>query len=120
MLNADHPLIKKVLSDEGAKTAEALKPVVAEIKGQEARLAILRQERDKKKPEEVTQEEKDDLSNTQKAVDEQRQKKRQIISDSAKDNPIIHQLIDLALLRNSMLKGEALDKFLKRSVELIG
>ena len=120
VLNSDHPLVKKVLSDQTEKTGKALEPILAEIKGQEARLAILRQEQDKKKPEEVTQEEKDDLANTQKAIDDQQQKKQQVIADSAKDNQIVHQLIDLALLQNGMLRGEALDKFLRRSVELIG
>ena len=120
VLNSDHPLVKKVLSEQTEKTGKALEPILAEIKGQEARLAILRQEQDKKKPEEVTQEEKDDLANTQKAIDDQQKKKQQVISDSAKDNQIVHQLIDLALLQNGMLRGEALDKFLRRSVELIG
>ena len=120
VLNSDHPLVKKVLSEQTEKTGKALEPILAEIKGQEARLAILRQEKDKKKPEEVTQEEKDDLANTQKAIDDQQQKKQQVIADSAKDNQIVHQLIDLALLQNGMLRGEALDKFLRRSVELIG
>ena len=120
VLNSDHPLVKKVLSEQTEKTGKALEPILAEIKGQEARLAILRQEQDKKKPEEITQEEKDDLANTQKAIDDQQQKKQQVIADSAKDNQIVHQLIDLALLQNGMLRGEALDKFLRRSVELIG
>ena len=120
VLNSDHPLVKKVLSEQTEKTGKALEPILAEIKGQEARLAILRQEQDKKKPEEITQEEKDDLANTQKAIDDQQKKKQQVIADSAKDNQIVHQLIDLALLQNGMLRGEALDKFLRRSVELIG
>lgn len=120
VLNSDHPLVKKVLSEQTEKTGKALEPILAEIKGQEARLAILRQEQDKKKPEEVTQEEKDDLANTQKTINDQQQKKQQVIADSAKDNQIVHQLIDLALLQNGMLRGEALDKFLRRSVELIG
>ena len=119
VLNSDHPLIKRVLDETTASTAEALKPVLAEIKGQEARLAVLRQEQNKKKPEEVTQEEKDDMANTEKAVNEQKEKKRQIIADAAKGNDIIHQLIDLALLQNGMLKGAALAAFLKRSVDLI-
>ncbi|WP_455094465.1 molecular chaperone HtpG [Prevotella koreensis] len=119
VLNSDHPLIKKILEDEKEKTAADLKPVASEIKGQEARLAALRQEQDKKKPEEITQEEKDDVNNTQKAIEEQRSKKQQIIADYAKDNDILHQLIDLALLQNGMLKGAALDKFLKRSIDLI-
>ena len=119
VLNSDHPLIKKVLDDEKEKTAETLKPILSEIKGQEARLAALRQTQDKKKPEEISQEEKDDVNNTQKAIDEQRTKKQQVIADYAKGNDVLHQLIDLALLQNGMLKGAALDKFLKRSIDLI-
>lgn len=119
VLNSDHPLIKKVLDDCESNTAEALKPIESEIKGQEARLAALRQAQDKKKPEEVTQEEKDDMKNTQKAIDDERGKKRNVLAGYAKGNSIVHQLIDLALLQNGMLKGEALDKFLKRSIELI-
>ena len=120
VLNSDHKLIKSILEDEKAKCAEQLKPVDSEIKGLVARLAALRQTQNGKKPEEITQEEKDDVKNTEKSVAEQRDKKKQIIADYAKDNKIVHQLIDLALLQNGMLKGAALDSFLKRSVDLIG
>ncbi len=119
VLNSDHRLIKEVLNDAQAQLAEQLKPIEGEIKGQEARLAALNQQTEKKKPEEITQEEKDDKANTQKAIDEQKAKKQQLISDYAAKNSVVHQLIDLALLQNGMLKGEALDKFLQRSVELI-
>ena len=119
VLNSDHELIKKVLEDETAKCADLLKPITSEEKGLEARLAALRQEQGKKKPEEITQEEKDDLQNTEKALNEQKYKKKQVIADYAKDNKVVHQLIDLALLQNGMLKGAALDAFLKRSVDLI-
>ena len=119
VLNSDHRLIKEVLSAFNDQLSEQLKPIEAEIKGQEARLAALNQQTEKKKPEEITQEEKDDKAGTQKAIDEQKQKKEQLIDDYAKQNDIVHQLIDLALLQNGMLKGEALDKFLHRSVDLI-
>lgn len=119
VLNSDHKLLKGILDDTNHATAEALKPVVSELKGQQARLAALHQSQSKKKPEEITQEEKDDLKNTEKAVEEQREKKTEILSGFAKDDKAVHQLIDLALLQNGMLKGEALDKFLKRSVDLI-
>ena len=82
-------------------------------------MAALHQNQQKKKPEEITQEEKQDVENTQKAIDEQKQKKADIIANAAKDNKIVHQLIDLALLQNGMLKGAGLDKFLKRSIDLI-
>ena len=119
VLNSDHPLVKKVLDDSEAATAEALKPIVAELKGQEARLAAIRQAQDKKKWDEITQEEKDQKAEAEKAVQAEKDKKTAVIADYAKGNSIVHQLIDLALLQNGMLKGEALDKFLKRSVDLI-
>ena len=119
VLNSDHPLVKKVLEDSESATAESLKPIVAELKGQEARLAAIRQAQDKKKYDEITQEEKDQKAEAEKAVQAEKDKKTAIIADYAKDNSIVHQLIDLALLQNGMLKGEALDRFLKRSVDLI-
>lgn len=119
VLNSDHALVKKVLEDAEANTAESLKPILAEIKGQEARLAVLHQEQGKKKPEEITQEEKDDVHNTEKAISDEKAKRNDIISGYAKNNNIVHQLIDLALLQNGMLKGASLDAFLKRSVDMI-
>ena len=119
VLNSDHALVKKVLEDAEANTADALKPILAEIKGQEARLAVLHQEQGKKKPEENTQEEKDDVHNTEKAISDEKAKRNDIISGYAKNNNIVHQLIDLALLQNGMLKGASLDAFLKRSVDMI-
>ena len=119
VLNSDHVLVKQVLNDCNNNTAEALKPILSELKGQQARLAALRQSQDKKKPDELTQEEKDDLQNTEKAVDEQKNKQTEVIEAYAKGNNVVHQLIDLALLQNGMLKGKALDEFLKRSVDMI-
>ena len=120
VLNADHKLVKKVLDEERAATEGELKPVSSELKGQQARLAALHQSQSKKKAEEITKEEKDDLQNTEKAVNDLRQKKNDIIAAHAKDNKVVHELIDLALLQNGMLKGKALDAFLKRSVDMIG
>ena len=119
VLNSDHPLIKQVLDDAKTATEEALKPIDAELKGQEARLAVIRQQQDKKKYDELTQEDKDQKAEAEKAVQEQKDKKQAVIADYAAKNDIVHKLIDLALLQNGMLKGEALDKFLKRSVDLI-
>ncbi len=119
VLNSDHPLVKKVLDESKSATEEALKPIVSELKGQEARLAAICQAQDKKKYDELTQEDKDQKAEAEKAVQEQKDKKQQVLADYAKGNSIVHQLIDLALLQNGMLKGEALDKFLKRSVDLI-
>ena len=119
VLNSDHPLLKRVLDDANQALTEPLKPIEAELKGQQARLAALNQQTEKKKPEEITQEQKDDKAATQKAIDEQKEKKQQLIAGFAKDNDIVHQLIDLALLQNGMLKGAALDAFLRRSIDLI-
>ena len=120
VLNSEHPLIKKVLDDTKAACGEALAPIDGEIKSLEAKQSALKQLLDKKKPEELTQEEKDERQNTEKAISEQKEKRNSIIAGYAKDNKIVHQLIDLALLQNGMLKGAALNEFLKRSVDIIG
>jgi molecular chaperone HtpG len=119
VLNSDHPLVKRVLDDCKSSTEEALKPIESELKGQEARLAAIRQQQEKKKADELTQDDKDMKADCEKAVEEQKHKKEEVLNGFAAENAIVHQLIDLALLQNGMLKGEALDRFLKRSVELI-
>ena len=119
VLNSDHPLIKQVLEDGKTACAAELQPVESELKGLEARLAALHQSQNGKKPEEISQEEKDDLKNTEQSIEEQSTKKNGIIAAYAAGNKVVHQLIDLALLQNGMLTGAALDSFLKRSVDLI-
>ena len=119
VLNSDHPLIKQVLEDGKTACATELQPVESELKGLEARLAALHQSQNGKKQEEISQEEKDDVKNTESALEEQRTKKNNIIATYAAGNKVVHQLIDLALLQNGMLKGAALESFLKRSVDLI-
>ena len=119
VLNTDAPLIKQVLEDSEAATKEQLSPVEAEIRGLSSRQAVLRQEQEKKKPEEVTQEEKDDLKKCGEDIQAENKKKNDILKEYADGNERVHQLIDLALLQNGMLRGEALTKFVKRSVSMI-
>lgn len=119
VLNSDHPLIHSLLTAATAATAEALKPVDAEIAGLTARRDAINQQNKDKKYDEIPQESKDDLSKTEKDIETQQQKRSQLIGDYAKDSAPVHQLIDLALLQNGLLRGEALSRFVRRSVSLI-
>ncbi|MDH6356429.1 molecular chaperone HtpG [Parabacteroides sp. PF5-9] len=120
VLNTDHSLIKEVLSEEEKNCNEKLAPIQADIKGWEARLADLREAQSKKKEEEISSQEKEDLSDTEKKLNELRDQQKSILAMYAGTNNMINQLIDLALLGNGMLKGEALSRFIKRSVQMIG
>lgn len=120
VLNTDHPLIKKVLTEEEQACDEKLKPILSDIKGWEARQADLREAQSKKKEDEITAQEKEDMTNTNHKLDELREQRNQVLAEYAGTNKTVCQLIDLALLGNGMLKGEALSQFIKRSVELIG
>lgn len=119
VVNSEHPIVEEILNNGESETSTKLKPILSEIKGLEARLAVLRQEQSKKKAEEVSQEEKDDISKTEKDIEVQKDQKKQVISGYAKGNDKIQQLIDLALLQNGMLKGANLAQFIKRSISLI-
>ena len=119
VLNTDAPLIKKVLDESEEATKESLSSIEAELRGLNARQAVLRQEQEKKKPEDITQEEKDDLKKCGEDIQEENKKKNDVLKAYADGNERVHQLIDLALLQNGMLKGEALTRFVKRSVSMI-
>lgn len=119
VVNADHKLIKSVLEDMNGQTSEALKPILAEIKGLEAREAMLRESQKDKKSEDIPADEKKDLEDTQAKIKAEKDKKSGVLSSYGEKCDKIHQLIDLALLQNGMLKGAALDKFLKRSIEMM-
>ena len=118
VLNADHPLVKNTLSALLSPLSALLSPITAEIKGLDARLAALRQQKEKASDDEKKTID-ESIGETEKQIQEQKDKKNAAIADKAKDNAVVHQLIDLALLQNGLLRGEALDRFLQRSVDLI-
>ncbi len=119
VLNSDHRLVKRVLEEVEQKCAHDLKPIDGELKGLQAREAAIRQSQEKKKPEELTQEDKDMLQSTQKEIEEQKSRRNEVLAAYAKNEPVIGQLVDLALLQNNLLKGASLDAFVKRSVDLM-
>lgn len=119
VLNSDHRLIKQVLSDAETACAEKLVPVESEIAMLTLRRNELQKAQEGKKDEEIPTAEKDELSEVEKKVEAQKTEKENILNGYAAGNKVVHQLIDLALLQNNMLKGEALTNFVKRSVEMI-
>ena len=119
VLNSDHKLVKQVLDDAESACAEKLVPVESEIAMLKLRETELHKAHEGKKDEGIPTTEKDELKDVEQKLTEQKQQKDAIVNEYAASNKIVHQLIDLALLQNNMLKGEALNNFVKRSVELI-
>ena len=120
VLNTDHKLIQKVLDDEEQACAEQVKPILNDIKGWEARQRDLREAQNKKKHDEITEAEREDMTNTNNTLDALRDQRNKVFADFAGGNQLVSQLIDLALLSNGMLKGEALSRFIRRSAAMIG
>jgi len=119
VVNADHKLVKQVMDEEDKECSSAIQPVQSEIDALNARHAELKKLHEGKKDEEIPVAEKDELADIDKKTTDLKAKKDSLLSDYAGKNKIIRQLIDLALLQNNMLKGEALNNFVKRSIELI-
>ncbi|WP_321517200.1 molecular chaperone HtpG [uncultured Bacteroides sp.] len=119
VVNADHKLVKQVMDEEDKECSAAIQPVQTEIELLNIRQAELKKLHEGKKDEEIPAVEKDELADLDKKTAELKTKKDSVLSDYAVNNKIIRQLIDLALLQNNMLKGEALNNFVKRSIELI-
>ena len=119
VVNADHKLVKQVMDEEDKECSSAIQPVQSQIDALNARQAELKKLHEGKKDEEISVAEKDELADIDKKTADLKAKKDSLLSDYAGKNKIIRQLIDLALLQNNMLKGEALNNFVKRSIELI-
>ena len=119
VLNTDHRLVKAVLADSEKAIGDQLNPFDAEIRGLNARKDAINQMNKDKKYDEITQESKDELSKVEADIKAQREQRKDTILKATADNKVVKQLIDLALLQNGLLKGEALNDFVKRSVELI-
>ena len=119
VLNTDHPLVRSVNDGLNAATAERLAPIDAELRGLRARLQAIEAAQQHTKPEDVTEEEKNELKQVNDQIAEQNTQREAVLADYARTNQIVPQLIDLALLQNGLLRGEALNAFVKRSVDLI-
>jgi molecular chaperone HtpG len=119
VVNSNHPLTLKILSDTESSVGKELKKFNKEIKQFEKQKSDLQENQKSKKPEEIPQAEKDILTDVEKQITELEDKRDKILLEYGKTNQLVKQLADLALLANNMLKGEALSNFVKRSVGLI-
>ena len=119
IVNAEHPVVKAILADANAQLNNTLAPVEAELKGLEARHTALESAFKDKKEEEISADDREMLKQCNDSISEQKQKEKEIFSAYAKGNRTISQLLDIALLQNGQLKGAALDKFIKRSIDMI-
>ncbi|MDL2289900.1 molecular chaperone HtpG [Paludibacteraceae bacterium OttesenSCG-928-F17] len=119
VVNTAHPLIENLLMEEEKATKKEITPLAKEINELETKQAELKESHKDKKDEEIPVAEKEELDEIQKKIDELSESKKTIYRAYAGENKQVSQLIDLALLANNMLKGEALAKFVKRSVELL-
>ena len=119
IVNIDHPVVKKVIDQTESVCGAELKPLEEAIASSKETISQLRSAQKDKKPEEISQEDKDKLASAEKQEQESEQKENAVLTDFATQNSSIRQLVDSALLSNNMLKGEALSNFIKRSVELM-
>ncbi|MGM9687444.1 MAG: molecular chaperone HtpG [Alloprevotella sp.] len=119
VLNADHRLVKEVLADMQQSVGGRLQPIENELKGLEARKHAVEESQKDKKYDELTDDDKAQLKQVEDDIEAQEKARREVWNDYAGQNPVVSQLIDLALLQNGLLRGEALSRFIARSVELI-
>ena len=119
VVNTAHPLIRELLQQAVDATRETIEPLNKDIADKQAAEDKIRDAQKDKKYDELTQEEKDALSDATKAVNELKDKRKAVYGDWAKQNQRFSQLVDIALLASGLLKGEALSRFVNRSVELM-
>ena len=120
VLNSDHKLIKEVLDVEEKACGESIATIRKEMEGINMQRDSLKKVQEGKKPEDISAAEKEQLHELDGKLDDLKKQKDSLLAEQASQNKTVHQLIDLALLQNGMLKGESLNNFIKRSIDLIG
>lgn len=119
VVNTNHPLVNRVIQDEEKSIGKDIKGIVADIEPVKAKKTEIEKAKEGKKDEEIPQADKDKLEDFDKKIKDLEDKKSEVYKGFGEENKLVKQLIDLALLSNNMLKGEELNKFIKRSVDLI-
>lgn len=113
ILNVNHPVVKGIISDTKENIGSQVKPFEDSLNDLNKAISELRDKKD------ATDDDKTMLANKEKEAEDARKSENEIISKYAAEVPAISQLIDIALLSNNLLKGEQLDKFIKRSIDLL-
>ena len=119
VVNTQHPLLQKIVQDKDEKIGDKVSEVNNRLTPVKEEKEKLEQEQQDKKDEDLSQEQKDKLEEKRKELEKLENEKEEILKNYGKENSLVKQVVDLALLASNMLKGEDLDKFVKRSVELI-
>ena len=119
VLNCDHQLVKNIINDEEAQCAASVQPIQQQMDEVNKQRNELKDQQKGKKDDEIPQADKDKVNELDKQWDELKKQKENLYAEYASKNPQVKQLIDLALLQNGLLKGEALSNFIKRSIELM-
>jgi len=119
VVNTAHPLVKKVVDARDKKLGKKLEEFAAQIGEKKTEVDTLEKAKEGKKEEEIPQADKEKLDTLNSELVKLEEEKREKLTDFGQKNKLAKQMVDLALLANGMLKGADLDKFVKRSVELI-
>ena len=116
-LNTEHPLVKAIIEQAQADLEGTVQPLDNELAQVNSQIQAINDLRKDNK--ELNEEQKANLAQKEGQATSIRDKKAKIVSDYAASQDRVKQLVDIALLGNGMLKGEALNNFLKRSISLL-
>ncbi len=119
VLNTNHPLVTSLADELEKEHADELRKNGAGIEKTKVEIDFMEKEHGKKKPEEISQFEKDDLERLKGDLKQLEEKRKTLLTGFGADHQAVRQLVDLALLANNMLKGEALSTFVRRSISLL-
>lgn len=119
VINGNHPLVAEILGEVEASYGDKLKTTNKKLDAAIAEQRSFEELVKDKKAEDFSQEEKDKQQEVDKKVEDLRRQRTERLTEIGRENKLVKQVVDLALLSNSMLKGENLTNFIRRSVELI-
>ena len=119
VINTANDKVKALLAEITDACAEGTAPIMEQIAAKQTEEKTLQEAQKGKKDADLTQEDKDAVTNVTKELAALKQQLKEQYAAYATGSDKLHQLIDIAMLAAGQLKGEALAKFVNRSVELL-
>lgn len=115
-LNVNHPVVKSVLDAAQSAVGSQVEALESDLAAANAAIKAIN---DAKGDKELDEAQKQQLADNEAKAADLRKQEETVLTEYANGQDKVKQLVDIALLGNGMLKGEALSKFLQRSISLL-
>lgn len=116
IVNVESPVVKRIMADAEGNLMPKMQPLFDATADNNSKTEAIRKESADGK---LTDEQQNNIKEYDEQTAHNREEEKKLASEYASTQPLVKQVIDLALLANNLLRGQQLNEFIRRSVTLL-